>query len=111
MHLIGLSLDHAVKVFEDGHRVRKEYPYHKEFFDTDYDWICPPDFGWYAHLEVPFFMEQTEDNMKKAVEISGLGVQSAVENKVHTAIHIAPTNPIIGPVYGNYHLLLKYCLV
>ncbi|MBW2183621.1 MAG: hypothetical protein JRF49_07130 [Deltaproteobacteria bacterium] len=107
MNLASESLDHAVKVFSDGHKVRAEYPHHKDFFDTDYDWICPPDFGWYAHLEVPFFMEQTEDSMKKAIEISTLGVQSALENKVHTAIQISPTHPAVGPLYGNYHLILK----
>jgi glycolate oxidase len=107
MNLASESMDQAVKVFEDGHKVRREYPYYKDFFDADYDWIGPTDFGWNAHLEVPFFIEQTEDNMRKSAEISALGVQSALENKVYTAIHIAPTNPLIGPIYGNYHLLLK----
>ena len=76
-------------------QVRKEYPYHKDFFDADYDWIGPTDFGWYAHLEVPFFMEQTEDSMKKTIEISTRGVQSALENKVHTVIQIS-TYPSCG---------------
>jgi glycolate oxidase len=107
MNLASESLDHAAKVFTDGHKVRKEYPHYKDFFDADYDWICPPDFGWYAHLEVPFFLEQTEDSMKKGIEMTTLGIQSALENKVHTAIHLAPTHPAVGPVYGNYHLLLK----
>jgi glycolate oxidase len=107
MNLAIDSLDHAVEVFKDGHRVRTEYPHYEDFFDADYDWICPPDFGWYAHLEVPFFMEQTEDCMKKSAEIGGLGVQSALEKRIHTAIQVAGTNPLIGPLYGNYHLLLK----
>jgi hypothetical protein len=52
-------------------------------------------------------MEQTEDSMKKTIEIATRGVQSALENKVHTVIQLAPTHPAVGPVYGNYHLLLK----
>jgi len=107
MNLAIDSLDHAVKVFKVGHKVRTQYPHYKDFFDADYDWICPPDFGWYAHIELPFFLEQTKDSMKKAVEISTLGIQSALENKIHTAMHLAPTHPVVGPIYGNYHLLLK----
>ena len=50
---------------------------------------------------------KTEEDVKKASELTILGVKAAIENKFYYTLQVAPINLILGPVYGNYHLLLQ----
>lgn len=50
---------------------------------------------------------KTEEDVKKVAEMTILGVKEAIENKFYHTLQVAPINLMLGPVYGNYHLLLK----
>ena len=107
-HMIAMvaldSIDHSAKVAERADQIRKDY----DFMDSDKDdWVCTYDFGWQGDAECLILPEQTEEDMQKALELAMAGIRSSIEDKTYSVLQISPTHPILGPVYGNYHTLLK----
>jgi FAD/FMN-containing dehydrogenase len=107
-HMIAMvgfdSIDHSLKVARRADEIRKKF----DFMDDDEnDWVCTYDFGWQGDAECLIYPEQTEDSMKKAMELAMSGLQASLQDKTYTVLQIAETNPILGPAYGNYHELLK----
>jgi len=45
--------------------------------------------------------------MKKAMELAIAGLKASIQDKTYTVLQIADTHAVLGPVYGNYHELLK----
>ena len=71
------------------------------------DWVCTYDFGWQGDAECLILPEQTEDDMKKAMELAVAGLKTSIEDKTYSVLQVPDTHPVLGPVYGNYHELLK----
>ena len=107
-HMIAMvaldSIDHAVKVANRADEIRKDF----DFMDSDKDdWVCTYDFGWQGDAECLILPEQTEDDMNKAMELAIAGLKTSIQDKTYTVLQIADTHAVLGPVYGNYHELLK----
>jgi len=107
-HMIAMvaldSIDHAVKVANRADEIRKDF----DFMDSDKDdWVCTYDFGWQGDAECLILPEQTEDDMNKAMELAIAGLKASIQDKTYTVLQIADTHAVLGPVYGNYHELLK----
>jgi hypothetical protein len=45
--------------------------------------------------------------MKKALDLAIAGLKASMEDKTYSVLQIPDTHPVLGPVYGNYHELLK----
>jgi hypothetical protein len=107
-HMIAMvaldSIDHAVKVARRAGEIRKEFDFME---DDENDWVCTYDFGWQGDAECLILPEQTEDDMKNAMELAMSGLKASLKDKTYTVLQIAETHPILGPVYGNYHELLE----
>jgi len=100
------SLDHALKVARAGDEVRKDFV--SDFMDDgDCDWICAHDFSWHADSECLIYPEITKEGMEKTGELVQAGIKKCIEEKLYTVLHATDTNPVLGPIYGNYHELLK----
>jgi hypothetical protein len=107
-HMIAMvaldSIDHSVKVAKRANEIRKDF----DFMDDDEnDWICTYDFGWQGDAECLILPEQNEYDMNKAMELAISGLKASLQDKTYTVLQLAETNPVLGPVYGNYHELLK----
>jgi hypothetical protein len=100
------SLDHALKLAKTGDEVRKDFA---SYFmdDGDSDWINCHDFAWHADSECLIYPEITEEGMVKAGELAQAGIKKCIERKIYSVLQATDTNPVLGPVYGNYHELLK----
>jgi len=103
------SMDNSLKVIEIVDEVKKEWE--APFIGIEEsDWICPYDYGWFSNAEGAVLIVdelKTEEDVKKVAELTILGVKAAIENKFYHTLQVAPINLILGPVYGNYHLLLQ----
>ncbi len=107
-HMIAMvaldSIDHSMKISRRADEIRKDF----NFLDDDEnDWICTYEFGWQGDAECLIYPEVTEHDMAKAMELAISGLKASIEDKTYTVLQLAETNPILGPVYGNYHELLK----
>jgi hypothetical protein len=107
-HMIAMvaldSIDHSVKVAKRANEIRKDF----DFMDDDEnDWVCTYDFGWQGDAECLILPEQNEYDMNKAMELAISGLKASLQDKTYTVLQLAETNPVLGPVYGNYHELLK----
>jgi hypothetical protein len=107
-HMIAMvaldSIDHSAKVANRADQIRKDF----DFMDSDKDdWVCTYDFGWQGDAECLILPEQTEDDMKKALDLAIAGLKASMEDKTYSVLQISDTHPVLGPVYGNYHELLK----
>ena len=107
-HMIAMvaldSIDHSLKVAHRADKIREDF----DFMDTDKDdWVCTYDFGWQGDAECLILPEMTEYSMGRAMELAMAGLKASLEDKTYTVLQIAETHPILGPVYGNYHELLK----
>jgi glycolate oxidase len=107
-HMIAMvaldSIDHSAKVAQRAGEIRKDF----DFMDSDKDdWVCTYDFGWQGDAECLILPEQTENNMRKAMELAIAGLKSSLQDKTYTVLQLSETHPILGPVYGNYHEILK----
>ena len=100
------SLDHALKLAKMGDEVRKDFT--SDFMDDgNCDWICCHDFAWHADSECLIYPEITEEGMIKAGELAQAGIKKCIEEKIYSTLQATDTHPVLGPVYGNYHELLK----
>lgn len=107
-HMIAMvgfdSIDHAVKVASRADEIRKDF----DFMDDDNsDWICTYDFGWQGDAECLIYPEQNEYDMNKAMELAISGLKASLQDKTYTGLQIPETHPVLGPVYCNYHELLR----
>jgi hypothetical protein len=107
-HMIAMvaldSIDHSAKVAQRAGEIRKDF----DFMDSDKDdWVCTYDFGWQGDAECLILPEQTENNMRKAMELAISGLKSSLQDKTYTVLQLSETHPVLGPVYGNYHEILK----
>ena len=41
------------------------------------------------------------------MELAIAGLKASLQDKTYTVLQISDTHPVLGPVYGNYHELLK----
>jgi len=107
-HMIAMvgfdSIDHALKVAKRADEIKKNFDF---INDAEHDWICTYDFGWQGDAECLILPEQTESDMKQAMELALSGLNAALHDKTYTGLQIAETHHLLGPVYGNYHELLK----
>lgn len=100
------SVDKAIMTARRAGEVRKQF---KEFFldDGDCDWICTYDFAWEADSECIILPEVDKENAAKSMEVTQAGIVAALQDKLYTVVQVAETAPVLGPIYGNYHELLK----
>lgn len=100
------SLDHAYRVSNRMADLRREYT-HTFPYGEQSDWIVSHDFAWQADAEIIVLPEISEEHMKVAGELVIDGIKASFDEKIYNVAQLAETNPMIGPVYGNYHELLK----
>jgi len=100
------SLDEAKRVEEILMPIKQKYI--DQFQTNDFsDWISSYDFSWHADIEGSIFNEPTKEDIEKAIEMLMDGIKSSLEVRIYNVIQSSPTHSILGPVYGNYHHLLK----
>jgi len=100
------SLDHAYKVSNVMADLRRQFT-HTFPYGEQSDWVIAHDFAWQAEVDIYVTPEITVEHMQASAGLAVDGVKESLAEKLYDVAQVAQTNPLLGPVYGNYHELLK----
>ncbi len=84
----------------------------KDFLSEHYSdfihfyYLIPLELGHYGHIELSILYNPFTQ-LDEALECQNKGIQQDADQKMYVTGSAGPVHKILGPAYGNYHLLLK----
>lgn len=69
-------------------------------------YLIPLELGHYGHIELSILYDPLTQ-LKKALECQNIGLKQDADQKMYVTGSAGPAHVLLGPAYGNYHLLLK----
>jgi len=69
-------------------------------------YLIPLELGHYGHVELSI-LYNPKTQFEKALECQDIGLRQDADQKMYVTGSAGPAHKILGPAYGNYHLLLK----
>jgi len=84
----------------------------KEFLSEQYGdfihfyYLIPLELGHYGHIELSILYDPITQ-LDEALKCQNEGIQQDADQKMYVTGSAGPVHKILGPAYGNYHLLLR----